>query len=109
VDPGFTGPHPPRTLGQFGLSLWQQVQSEYDVSDAAGSEMLAQACAALDRVEGLRSEINQDGEVLRKRGRVTPHPALRVELASRQLIVRTLARLGLDFEPVKVIGRPPGR
>jgi hypothetical protein len=35
------------------------------------------------------------------------HPAMKHELANRAFVVRTLARLGLDVEAVKPIGRPP--
>jgi len=55
----------------------------------------------------LRREIERDGEVLRVRGTVKDHPALKHELANRAFVVRTLARLGLNFEPVKPsVGRP---
>jgi hypothetical protein len=35
--------------------------AEYDLQDCGGREMLAQACAALDRAESLRERIDQDG------------------------------------------------
>ena len=57
--------------------------------------------------ETLRSEIERDGEVLRLQGTVRDHPALKHELANRAFVVRTLVRLGLNFEPVKPsVGRP---
>ena len=40
VDPA---PTPPQ-LGQDGAKLWHRVTSEYDMSDAAGFEMLKQVC-----------------------------------------------------------------
>ena len=77
------------------------------IEDYGGIEMLAQACQALDRAEALRREIERDGEVLRLRGTIKDHPALKHELANRAFVVRTLARLGLNFEPVKPsVGRP---
>jgi hypothetical protein len=37
-------------------------------------------------------------------------PAIKTELEARSFVVRTLARLGLNFEPVKAsVGRPPNR
>jgi hypothetical protein len=36
-------------------------------------------------------------------------PLLKAELANRAFAVRTLARLGLDLDPVKPVGRPPGK
>jgi hypothetical protein len=109
IKSGGTAPEPPRPLGDAGLALWLRVNSEYDISDAAGVEMLCQACQSLDRAEALRAEIDADGEVIRARGLVKDHPALKHELASRAFVVRTLARLGLSFEPLRPTpGRPPG-
>ena len=72
--------------------------------------MLAQACAGLDRAEALRAQIDADGEVIRGRDGLKDHPALKHELASRAFVVRTLARLGLNFEPLRAgVGRPPPR
>jgi hypothetical protein len=108
--PGITQRSTAATLGEHGRSLWQRVQSEYDVRDAGGIELLVQACEALDRVGRLREQIDADGEVIRARGTVRAHPALRDELAGRAFITRTLARLGLDVERVRSsVGRPPGR
>ena len=105
--PSATVSQPPRTLGDPGLSLWNRIMSEYRIEDCGGLEMLAQACQALDRAETLRSEIERDGEVLRLQGTVRDHPALKHELANRAFVVRTLVRLGLNFEPVKPsVGRP---
>jgi hypothetical protein len=41
-----------------------------------------------------------------KGGGIKDHPALKHELANRSLVIRTLARLGLDVEAVKPLGRP---
>jgi hypothetical protein len=104
-NPG--APLPPRSVGSHGQSLWNRVTAEYQIEDCGGLEMLAQACQALDRAEALRGEIERDGEVLRLQGSVKDHPALKHELANRAFVVRTLARLGLNFEPVKSsVGRP---
>jgi hypothetical protein len=109
IKPGSSSPDPPRKLGDAGLALWRRVNSEYCIDDAAGVEMLAQACTALDRAEALRGEIETDGEVIRSRGQIRDHPALKHELAARSFVVRTLARMGLSFEPLRSSpGRPPG-
>src|SRR5262245_28106692 len=95
-----TWAEPTRNLGKHGRKLWDSVMKEYQVEDAGGVEMLAQACQALDRAESLREEINRDGAVIRVRSTIKDHPALRHELANRAFVVRTLTRLGLNFEPV---------
>jgi hypothetical protein len=105
-SPATSWPAPLRSLGRHGQSLWDSVQSEYGVQDSGGLEMLQQACAALDLAENLRAEIVFDGPVIRTRGTVRDHPALKHELANRAFVVRTLARLGLNFEAVKPVGRP---
>jgi hypothetical protein len=104
------GPQPPRKLGKPGRALWDRVMGEYDIRDTGGVEMLTLACQALDRAEALREEIDADGEVLRVRGTIKDHPALKHELAARAFVVRTLARMGLNYEAVRPsVGRPAGR
>src|SRR5262245_31981807 len=108
VDPVVTGLRPVRKLGVNGMGLWTRIQQEFRVEDAAGVEMLTLACEALDRASTCRTQIDADGEVIRgKGGAVREHPALRHELSNRSFVVRTLARLGLDTEPLRAVGRPP--
>ena len=106
IDPASTGIAPPRKLGQYGLSLWNSVQTAYRIDDVGGIELLAQACAAADRVEALAERITADGEVVHTRAGPKAHPALRDELQGRAFICRTLERLGLNLEAVKPLGRP---
>jgi hypothetical protein len=88
--------------------MWRSILAEYAIDEVAGLEMLCHACAALDTAEACAAQVAADGPVIRtKGGGIREHPALRPELASRSFIVRTLARLGLDAEPIKAIGRPP--
>lgn len=99
-------PAPPRELGRFGLDLWAKVQGEYQVADAGGVELLALACQALDRAESLRAQIDRDGEVIRSKTGLKDYPGLKHELANRAFVSRAIARLGLDVEPVRAVGRP---
>jgi phage terminase small subunit len=109
ANPARIEDEPPATLGEPGRNLWRRVMTEYQIEDAGGLAMLEQCCAALDRAERLRVEIESDGEVIRTRGTVKDHPALKHELAARSFVCRTLSRLGLDVEPVRSSsGRPPG-
>jgi hypothetical protein len=98
---------PPRPLGKHGSALWKAITAEFDFPDAPGREMLAHACDAQDRAAQCAEQIRADGPVLRTKTGVREHPACRVELANRSFVVRTLARLGLDYEAPKSIGRPP--
>jgi hypothetical protein len=98
---------PPRPLGDYGNALWDRVQGEYGITDTGGIEILAQACAALDRAEALREAIDRDGEVITTRNGPKVHPGCKDELACRAFVVRTLERLGLNVEAIKPPGRPP--
>jgi hypothetical protein len=65
------------------------------------------AAEALDRAEACRERIDRDGEMISTKGGMRKNPLLKSELASRAFVVRTLARLGLNFEPVRPsVGRP---
>jgi hypothetical protein len=105
-DPTTTSISPPRKLGVLGSALWDAIQNEYKIDDAAGRELLAQACEAADRVARLAEKIDSDGEVIETKSGPKVHPALKEELAGRQFICRILERLGLNLEAVKPIGRP---
>jgi Phage terminase, small subunit len=103
-------PRSPIKLGQVGQSLWDDIVSSYEFSDRASYETLAQACSAADRAERCREAIDADGEVVKVRGGgMRDHPLLKHEITARSFVCRTLARLGLDLEPVRGMGRPPGR
>ena len=95
------GVKPPRTLGVHGTRLWDQVMVEYQIEDVAGVELLCIACQALDRAESLRTLIDDEGEVIKVRGVMKEHPSLKAELANRAFVVRTLQKLGLNFEPIR--------
>jgi hypothetical protein len=101
-----TGLQPPRRLGVHGQALWDKVQSEFAIADCGGMELLAQACQSLDRAEALATIINRDGETIATRAGLKDHPSLKHELGNRAFVVRTLQKLGLNFEPVKAMGRP---
>jgi hypothetical protein len=104
--PSFTAPKPPRKLGEHGMKLWRDVHADYPIDDVGGIELLAQACASLDRAEELAACIAEHGAVTYVKGCPKAHPAVRDELACRGFVVRTLQRRGLNVEQVKSPGRP---
>jgi hypothetical protein len=108
IEPGTTSPQPPRPLGPHGQSLWQRVMAEYAIADTGGIELLTLAAQALDRAESLSECIVRDGEVTYTKAGPKAHPAIRDETACRAFVVRTLQKLGLNFETIKPIGRPGG-
>jgi hypothetical protein len=108
IDPPSTLIQPPRQLGPHGKSLWDGVLTEFDIRDRAGLELLSQACACLDRAEGLAAQINADGAVIRAGDGVRTHPAIKDEVACRTACVRILEKLGITREPLRPSpGRPP--
>jgi hypothetical protein len=108
VEGDVAGVSPPFNLGRHGRSLWGRIQAEYDVSDSAGVEMLAQACAAADLAERLSEEVEHDGPVIRLRGVIRAHPAIKDLIGARAFVVRVLTKLGLNYEPVRASPGRPG-
>ena len=74
-EPGLDRPGPPRKLGKLGLSVWNSLQAEFHITDAGGIELLAQACAAVDRAEALRARIDGEGETIGTRAARTSSTA----------------------------------
>jgi hypothetical protein len=97
----------PRKLGPSGTDLWNSIQNEFRIQDAGGIALLMQTCLAADRAQALADRIDADGEVIKGKGGLRAHPAIREELACRAFIVRTLSRLGVTDESIKAVGRPP--
>lgn len=97
---------PPATLGKAGRTLWAAILSEYDIQDAGGLATLGQICAATDRIAEFAAIISRDGATIVTMSGPREHPLLKVELATRAFVTRALARLNLDVEPIKGVGRP---
>jgi len=108
VLPEHLHPAPPPELGERGRELWESIMHQYGIDDAGGQAILREACCAEDRAEKCRRIIDEQGEMITVRGQVRSHPLLRDELANRAFATRAIGRLGLDLEPVKLIGRPGG-
>jgi P27 family predicted phage terminase small subunit len=101
-------PGPPKSLGPAGRDLWNRVQNEYCVRDAGGLEMLAQACSAADRAAECAKKIQSEGlTVVNGSGGLRDHPLVKHELAARAFVTKTVKALGLNFEPLRGVGRPP--
>jgi hypothetical protein len=110
IEPGATSVEPPRPLGAHGRGLWDRVHAEYQIDDIAGIELLCLAGQGLDLAEALAERIREDGEVVRTPTGIKSHPSIKEELSARGFVVRTLMKLGLNYEPLRSApGRPPGR
>jgi phage terminase small subunit len=98
---------PPVGLGKPGTALWHRLMNEYLIEDASSLEMLEHACSATDRLVEISESIAQEGLLVQTRAGVRDNPLLKQELSYRSFITRVLARLGLEPEPTKPVGRPP--
>jgi hypothetical protein len=88
--------------------MWDAVQREFGIEDAAGRELLVQAAGALDLIETLGEAIARDGAIVYGRtGVPKAHPAVKDQIAARAFLVRTLEKLGVTSENIKSVGRPP--
>ena len=102
-------PAPPPHLGEDGRALWHGVQTEYQIDDPAGLELLRQGAEAADRIASVRRQIDEAGELLMVRGIPRLNPLCAVERDQRASLVRCLRALNLDVEPLKHRpGRPSG-
>ena len=97
VDPNLSLPIPPRSSGGMASDCGENVQAEYSIEDPGGLELLAQACAGIDRAEALAERINADGEVIVVRGVPKPHPCLREELSARSFVCRYARKAGAEL------------
>lgn len=101
---------PPASLGASGIALWRNIHNDFEVTDAAGLEMLFQICSAADLVSEYATTITRDGgPTIRTKTGIREHPLVRHQLAAKSFVVRSLHRLGLDIIPPRnEIGRPSG-
>jgi hypothetical protein len=104
--PASTGIEPPATLRAAGAKLWRSVMTEYAFRDSGGLAILEQACCMADRAAECAAIIAEQGAVIQTKHGLKDHPLLRHESAARGLVGRLLARLNLDMEPIKSVGRP---
>jgi hypothetical protein len=103
-----TLPQPHRPLGEAGQALWDRLQGEYEINDAAGRELLQVAGEAVDRAVSIAARIAREGESVQTRHGLKEHPCLHAENAARALVLRALRQLGLTDEPIRKPGRPSG-
>ena len=99
----------PGHLSAEAKRMFENLCSEYGISDTAGLRILRTALEAWDRCQNARRQIDKDGMVVRdKFNQLKPHPLLPVERDSRAAFLAGLKALNLDLEPLKEIGRPRG-
>ena len=100
----------PDHLSKEAKVIFKDLCAEYEINDVAGLRILRVSLEAFDRAQSAREAIDKDGlTVLDRFGASKPHPLLPIERDSRAAFLAGLKALNLDLEPIKGIGRPPGR
>jgi hypothetical protein len=99
-----TSNKPPKTVGQSGRELWQEITTEFEIDDAASRALLLQVCQCTNRLAEISQRISREGLVIDSKGGPRDHPLLKSEIACRSFIICGLQRLGL--EPSRPVGRP---
>lgn len=101
---------PPAILSRPARDQWRRYVREYDIGDTHGLFLLEQAMLAFDRMREAAAAVARDGAVkLDRFGMPRAHPSLVVERDARAAMLAALRALNLDLEPIKPMGRPPGR
>lgn len=91
----------PKHLSREAQALWDRLQSDFDLTDAAAKALLRQACESYDRAESARRIVRAEGMVIRDRfGQQRPHPMLNVERDARAAVVSAIRALRLAPEVV---------
>jgi len=95
-------PKPPKRLSRAAKQQWASLQSEYDITDAAGLDLLGDYCNFFDRREQAREAIREEGATIKDRfGQTIAHPATRIERDASASMLRILKALNLDLEPLR--------
>ena len=103
-------PTAPAYLSNEAKRLWRQLQDEYVLDDSAGLLILQTCLEAFDRMRSAQHILEKDGLVfMDKAGNPRQHPLVVVERDARAAMLAGLKQLNLDLEPLKSVGRPPGR
>ena len=118
---------PPKHLSKEAKRLFRFLRDEYsqdgDEDNVVWKLRLDTAGEAYDRYQNIRKTIDKEGlcapgkqrstqptllKMDEKAGRLRPHPLLAAEAAARASFLNCLRSLGIDYEPLKEIGRPKG-
>ena len=100
----------PAHLSKEAKRMFKDLCTDYGIEDAAGLKILRVTCEAFDRAQAARKVIDEDGiTFIDKAMQIKPHPLLPIERDNRAAFLAGLKALNLDLEPIKGIGRPPGR
>lgn len=87
----------PKHLKVDARRMWQRLQADYVLDDAAGLALLQAACESFQRAEDARATIDKAGAVLSDRfGQLKAHPACAIERDARGQMIAALRALRLS-------------
>lgn len=90
---------PPKHLTGETRKMWDRLQADYVLDDAAAMSLLQAACEAFQRAQEARALIDKEGAVLKDRfGQLKAHPAAAIERDSRGQMISALRALRLAPE-----------
>lgn len=100
----------PETIEAEATTLWDGIAAEYQIEDGGGKAIIRMGAEATTRLWLAQLQIKDDGMVVVDRwGQRKSHPLLSVERDARAQVLKCLAMLNLDLEPLRdSVGRPPG-
>jgi len=88
---------PPGHLQPSSAGFWAEIQSDYQVTDAAGLRLLQAACEALDTAEAARLAIAEFGQTFVDRlGNPRPRPEVQIQRNALLTYARLVRELQLD-------------
>jgi phage terminase small subunit len=97
----------PSDLSPAARAWGVRILAEFQVDDAAGLLLLAEALRAWDRAREAGVAIAKDGAIVKDRfDQHRAHPAINVERDARGSMLAAFRALHLDIEPPKATGRP---
>ena len=103
-------PKTPSGLSRMAGKRWKHYCREYGIVDAGGLSILETGLKALDLDKKCCETVEKDGLMVKDRfGVLKPHGLLPTIRDARSQWLNALKMLNLDLEPIKSVGRPPGR
>jgi P27 family predicted phage terminase small subunit len=86
----------PPHLSAEARSMWQRLNDDFHLGDAAGRALLQAACESFDRAQQARRRIDREGALIHDRfGQPKPHPLCAVERDARAQMIGALRALRL--------------
>jgi hypothetical protein len=104
-------PQPPKSLKKAGRTLWNDIQTQYGITDPGGLAHLVTVCRTEDDIQRMRDVVARDGDTITDSfGQKREHPLLAAIRGLEAVKRQALKSLNLDIEPLRDgPGRPGGR